>query len=117
MSGWTTTADNVTFTSEGAEFIITAEGQAPTIETDFYFFFGKAEVVMKAAAGTGICSAIVLESDVLDEIDWVSSSSLPLNFHLVTPANPYHAPPSARLSSNMHETILTTLGLTGGSWW
>ncbi|PYI07132.1 concanavalin A-like lectin/glucanase [Aspergillus sclerotiicarbonarius CBS 121057] len=70
MSGWTTTADSVTFTSEGAEFIITASGQAPTIETDFYFFFGKAEVVMKAAAGTGICSAIVLESDVLDEIDW-----------------------------------------------
>ncbi|RAL05434.1 glycoside hydrolase family 16 protein [Aspergillus ibericus CBS 121593] len=70
MSGWTTTADNVTFTSEGAEFIITESGQAPTIETDFYFFFGKAEVVMKAAAGTGICSAIVLESDVLDEIDW-----------------------------------------------
>lgn len=28
---------------------------------------------MKAASGTGICSSVVLESDDLDEIDWVSS--------------------------------------------
>ncbi|PWY90007.1 concanavalin A-like lectin/glucanase, partial [Aspergillus heteromorphus CBS 117.55] len=70
FDGWLATAENVTFTSEGAEFIINEEGVAPTIETDFYFFFGKAEVVMKAANGTGICSSIVLESDDLDEIDW-----------------------------------------------
>ncbi|PWY83983.1 concanavalin A-like lectin/glucanase [Aspergillus eucalypticola CBS 122712] len=70
FSGWIATANNVTFTDEGANFIISKEGEAPTIETDFYFFFGKAEVVMKAANGTGICSSIVLESDDLDEIDW-----------------------------------------------
>ncbi|BCR93457.1 glycoside hydrolase family 16 protein [Aspergillus luchuensis] len=70
FGGWIATANNVTFTDEGANFIISEKGEAPTIETDFYFFFGKAEVVMKAASGTGICSSIVLESDDLDEIDW-----------------------------------------------
>lgn len=73
FSGWIATANNVTFTDEGANFVISEKGEAPTIETDFYFFFGKAEVVMKAASGTGICSSVVLESDDLDEIDWVSS--------------------------------------------
>ena len=58
-------------TRRGAEFTINKQGDAPTIETDFYFFFGEAEVVMKAANGTGIVSSIVLESDDLDEVDWV----------------------------------------------
>ncbi|KAK4635307.1 putative glycosidase crf1 [Fulvia fulva] len=38
--------------------------------TNFYIFFGRVDVVMKAASGTGIVSSIVLESDDLDEIDW-----------------------------------------------
>ncbi|KAL4893704.1 concanavalin A-like lectin/glucanase domain-containing protein [Aspergillus ambiguus] len=70
LDGWTTTAGTVNTGADGATFTINKKGDAPTIDTNFYFLFGKAEVVMKAAPGTGIVSSIVLESDVLDEIDW-----------------------------------------------
>lgn len=60
----------ITFGDKGAIFNISKEGEAPTIETDFYIFFGKVEVTMQAAPGTGIVSSIVMESDDLDEIDW-----------------------------------------------
>ncbi|KAJ9627225.1 copper resistance protein [Taxawa tesnikishii (nom. ined.)] len=60
----------INYGSKGAEFTINKAGQAPTIQTDFYLFFGTVEVKMQAAPGTGIVSSIVLESDDLDEIDW-----------------------------------------------
>jgi beta-glucanase (GH16 family) len=60
----------VTYTSSGAQFTISEQGDSPTIETSWYFFFGRAEVLMRAAPGTGIVSSVVLESDVLDEVDW-----------------------------------------------
>ncbi|KAL1306264.1 hypothetical protein AAFC00_004353 [Neodothiora populina] len=56
--------------SKGAMFNISKDGQAPTVQTDFYVMFGKIDVVMQASPGTGIISSIVLESDDLDEIDW-----------------------------------------------
>lgn len=70
-TGWNTIYGSITYGSNGAEFIITEEGDAPTIETEFYFFFGLVEVTMTAANGTGIVSSIVMESDDLDEVDWV----------------------------------------------
>lgn len=69
---WSVTAGSITYGNQGAEFIINESGDAPTIQTDFYIFFGLVEVKMKAASGTGIVSSIVMESDDLDEIDWVS---------------------------------------------
>jgi len=60
----------IDYGNKGAEFTIAKAGQAPTIQTDFYIFFGKVEVVMQAAPGQGIVSSIVLESEDLDEIDW-----------------------------------------------
>lgn len=71
LDKWTTTAGKVSTGSNGAEFIINKKGDAPTIQSDFYIFYGSVEVTMKAAAGTGIVSSIVLESDTLDEVDWV----------------------------------------------
>lgn len=56
--------------SDGAVFTIAQSGQAPTIATDFYIFFGHIDVTMRASAGTGIVSSIVLQSADLDEIDW-----------------------------------------------
>ncbi len=50
---------------------MTSEGLASTITSENYIFFGKVEVVMKAANGTGVVSSFVMESDDLDEIDWV----------------------------------------------
>ena len=60
----------IEYGSDGAVFTIEKSGQAPTIATDFFIFFGKVEVTMKASAGTGIVSSVVLESADLDEIDW-----------------------------------------------
>lgn len=67
---WNVTAGPMTYGENGAEFTISAEGQSPTIKSNFYIFFGRVEVHMRAAAGTGIVSSIVLESDDLDEVDW-----------------------------------------------
>ncbi|OJJ54936.1 hypothetical protein ASPSYDRAFT_116742, partial [Aspergillus sydowii CBS 593.65] len=75
FDGWTVAAGDVTSTSLGAEFTINEQGDAPTIETDFYFMFGYFEVVMRAANGTGIVSTAILESDDLDEIDWEQVST------------------------------------------
>lgn len=60
----------VKYTSDGAEFIVAKQGDSPTIQSKWYMFFGRMEVHLKAAPGTGIVSSVVLLSDVLDEIDW-----------------------------------------------
>ena len=73
LSKWNTTAGTVTSSDNGAEFTINEKGDSPTIETDFYIFFGEVTINMQAAPGTGIVSSAILESDDLDEIDWVSS--------------------------------------------
>ncbi|KAL4795725.1 concanavalin A-like lectin/glucanase domain-containing protein [Aspergillus venezuelensis] len=77
LDGWVKAAGDVSFGPDGAELTINKQGDAPTIETDFYFFFGKAEVVMKTAPGTGIVSSVVIESDVLDEVDWEALGGVP----------------------------------------
>lgn len=56
--------------ANGAEFTISSDTQAPTIQSNDYIFFGKISVTMKAAPGQGIVSSFILESDDLDEIDW-----------------------------------------------
>ncbi|KAM5349806.1 hypothetical protein ACJ41O_006311 [Fusarium nematophilum] len=61
---------DVEYTSAGAEFTINKKGEAPTIQSNWYIFFGRVEVHLKAAPGTGIVSSAVLLSDVLDEVDW-----------------------------------------------
>ena len=37
----------ITYDNQGALFQIAKQGQAPTIETNFYFFFGRVDVTMK----------------------------------------------------------------------
>ena len=69
-STWNASAGTVAYTNEGAGFTINQKGDAPTIQTNFYLFFGQVEVWMRAAHGQGIVSSIVLQSDDLDEIDW-----------------------------------------------
>lgn len=72
LADWTITSGNPTSGSKGAQFSIDQLGQAPTLQSNFYIFFGMIEVTMEAATGQGIVSSVVLESDDLDEIDWVS---------------------------------------------
>jgi beta-glucanase (GH16 family) len=64
------TAGALNYGANGAEFTINKRGDSPTIQSQFYIFFGSVSVIMKAATGQGIISSIVLESDDLDEVDW-----------------------------------------------
>lgn len=60
----------ITYTSEdGISLIMNKQLDNPTIHSNFYIMFGKVEVVMKAALGTGVISSFYLQSDDLDEID------------------------------------------------
>lgn len=56
------------FSEKGALFSIEQDGQAPTLETKKYLFFGRVDVTMQAAPGAGIVSSIVLFSDDRDEV-------------------------------------------------
>ncbi|KAK5987802.1 putative glycosidase crf1 [Cladobotryum mycophilum] len=60
----------LSFNGNGAVFKIEKESDAPTIKTGKYIFFGRVDVVVQAAAGAGIVTSAVLQSDDLDEIDW-----------------------------------------------
>ncbi|KAJ5181620.1 hypothetical protein N7449_011767 [Penicillium cf. viridicatum] len=75
LGRWNTTAGTVTTTDLGAKFTVSEQGDAPTIESEFYIFFGHVDVKMRAANGTGIVSTWILESDDLDEIDWEQVST------------------------------------------
>lgn len=57
--------------ADGAHFRVEKSKDSPTIASNFYIMWGKFEVTMKAAPGAGIVSSIVLQSEDLDEIDWV----------------------------------------------
>lgn len=74
LNDWTTSGGAVITGPDGAEFTIHQQGDAPTIVTDFYIFYGEVSVEMKASTGTGIVSSVYMLSDANDEIDWVSSS-------------------------------------------
>ncbi|KAK7186928.1 hypothetical protein DPSP01_011623 [Paraphaeosphaeria sporulosa] len=52
------------------DFIVQFQGDSPTVLSSFYIFFGRVEIVMKAAPGQGIVSSAILQSECLDEIDW-----------------------------------------------
>ena len=58
------------FSSDGAHFTISKDGEAPTLSSNWYMMFGHYKIVMKPAPGAGIVSSLVLLSDDLDEIDW-----------------------------------------------
>lgn len=69
-SVWNTTVGPINFDTDGAEFSINGAQQSPTIVSNFYIFWGRVSVTMKAAPGAGIVSSVVLLSADLDEIDW-----------------------------------------------
>ena len=67
---WNNTAGSINYGTDGAQFTIKQRGDAPTVKSRFYIFFGQVEVIMRAAKGVGVVSSIVLQSDDLDEVDW-----------------------------------------------
>jgi hypothetical protein len=54
----------------GAVFTIDKQGVSPTLTTNFYFFGGRTEMLLKVAPGRGIVSSMMWLSDTLDEVDW-----------------------------------------------
>lgn len=68
---WNVTAgtESIQFTDTGAELVISESGDSVTAESTFYIFWGQVEIIMQAAAGTGIISTFNMLSDDLDEID------------------------------------------------
>ncbi len=82
-----TVADGTTLTYDpnmGAVFTIAKDSDAPTITSKGYIMFGRMEVVVQASVGTGIVTSSVLQSDDLDEIDWVCGPFLSLSPTLAT---------------------------------
>lgn len=70
-AGWETRVRPVTYDNDnGASFTITKQGESPTIRSTYYIFFGRVEIIAKAAPGAGMISSVMLLSDDLDEIDW-----------------------------------------------
>jgi len=67
----------VLFQDDGAHFRVAKSGDSPTLISNFYIMYGRFEVKMKVAPGAGIVSSIVLQSEVLDEIDWEFLGSTP----------------------------------------
>ncbi|OAQ85045.1 cell wall glucanosyltransferase Mwg1 [Purpureocillium lilacinum] len=63
-------ADQITYSEKGAVFNISAPYQSPTLQSKDYVFFGEIDVVVQAAPGRGIVTAITLQSDDLDEVDF-----------------------------------------------
>ena len=72
-------ADFISFTDEGANLVISEQGHSVTVKTAFYIFYGTAELIFKAAPGTGIISTLITLSDTLDEIDWEVKGSVQQN--------------------------------------
>lgn len=63
-------AGEISRIENGSVFTIKMSGDSPSLHSKFYLFFGRLEVVMKAASGRGIISTAILQSEDLDEIDW-----------------------------------------------
>jgi beta-glucanase (GH16 family) len=60
----------ITYSDQGAAFTMKKETEAPTVTSTKYIFFGKIDVEVQVAPGTGVVTSFVLQSDDRDEIDW-----------------------------------------------
>lgn len=76
-SDYTSAGNSITYGPDGAQMTIAKQGDAPLLTSNWFLMFGRVEVVMKAAPGTGIVTSAVLQSDDLDEIDWEMLGSDP----------------------------------------
>lgn len=61
---------DIVWGEKGATFIIRKSGDAPLVQSKFYMLFGRFEMILRAAKGTGIVSTGILQSEDLDEVDW-----------------------------------------------
>lgn len=69
VNSFTASGGTPSYGSDGVTFTISKSGDAPQLNSVFYIMFGKVDITMKCAPGTGIVTSVVLQSDDLDEID------------------------------------------------
>lgn len=62
-------ADRISYTSSGLELTLAERFDNPSLKSNFYIMFGRVELIVRAASGTGVVSSVFLQSDDLDEID------------------------------------------------
>ena len=67
---FTPSGNGISYDGQGMHLTVKQPGDSPTVTSNFYLMFGKVDIVLQAAPGTGIVSSAVLQSDDLDEIDW-----------------------------------------------
>lgn len=75
---------NVKYATNGAEFTFAKRYDAPQMQSTWKMFFGRIDIVMKAAKGRGIVSGIVLLSSDLDEVDWECTGTMSNNSQIQT---------------------------------
>ena len=64
-----TDSGTIEYTSDGLALTLKERFDNPGLKSDFYIMYGKVEVILKAANGTGVVTSFYLQSDDLDEID------------------------------------------------
>lgn len=69
VNSFTASGGSPSYGADGVTFTISNSGDAPQLNSVFYIMFGKVDITMKCAPGTGIVTSVVLQSDDLDEID------------------------------------------------
>lgn len=69
VNSFTASGGAPTYGSDGVTFTISKSGDSPQLNSVFYIMFGRVDITMKCAPGTGIVTSVVLQSDDLDEID------------------------------------------------
>lgn len=62
-------SDRISANGSALNFSVAEQGDAPTIITNDYLLYGNVKATIQSAPGTGMVSAFILMSDVLDEID------------------------------------------------
>ncbi|GMG00259.1 unnamed protein product [[Candida] boidinii] len=67
------TPDEIFYGDDGLTLTLAKRFDNPSLKSNFAIMFGKVEVILKAASGTGVVSSFYLQSNDLDEIDfeWV----------------------------------------------
>lgn len=65
------------YSDAGLNFTLDKRFDNPSLQSKFYLFFGKIEVICIPAVGKGIVSTVYLQSDDLDEIDleWIGTEN------------------------------------------
>ena len=63
------TPSQIFYGDDGLTLTLAKRYDNPSLVSDFYIMFGKIQVSLKSAPGTGVISSFYLQSDDLDEID------------------------------------------------